>query len=62
MIVSPVSTVGALHVTLNTPRCTNGVTVTSLGAGGAVSIRNYHIIIIRTDVKQNTKLVHIHII
>ena len=35
MIVSPVSTVGALHVTLNTPRCGSGVTVTPLGAGGA---------------------------
>ena len=36
MIISPVSTVGALHVTLNTPRCGSEVTRTPLGAGGAV--------------------------
>ena len=40
MIVSPVSTVGALHVTLNTPRCGSGVTVTPLGASGAATIIN----------------------
>ena len=39
MIVSPVSTVGALHVTLNTPCCGSGVTVTLLGARGAATIK-----------------------
>ena len=43
MIVSPVSTVGALHVTFNTPRCGSGVTVTSLGAGGSAAMRRYTI-------------------
>ena len=42
MIVSPVSTVGALHVTLNTPRSGSGVTLTPLGAGAAATIRKYH--------------------
>ena len=38
VIVSPVSTVGALHVTLNTPRCGSGVTLMLPGGGGSVGM------------------------
>ena len=51
MIVSPVSTVGALHVTLNTPRCGSGETVTPLGAGGAAAMRRYTIHTMQVTVK-----------
>ena len=54
MIVSPVSTVGALHVTLNTPRCGSGVTLTTLGAGGSVCKQIHIIYYMKRQLVSNT--------